>query len=74
MSDIPYAVWSENTKITIVPKLKSLPPTSDSFTQRVYRALYQTAIWKSATSSGPPSAADPLKYGWTETDNIFFQK
>ena len=73
MSEIRYAVWSakmSNTKITIAPKLKSLPPTSDSFTQHVFRAHYQTMIWKSALSSGPPSAANPLRYGWTETDNI----
>ena len=62
MSEMRYALWSTkmaNRKITSAPKLKSLPPTADAFAQHVYRAHYQTMIWKSALSSSPPSAADP---------------
>ena len=40
----------------------------DAFAQHVYRAHYQTMIWKSVLDSGPPEAADLTKYGWQEED------
>ena len=75
MSEMRYAVWSDkmaNTKISSAPKLKSLPPTSYAFAQHVYRAHYQTMVWKSSLSSSPPAAADPVQYGWTKKDNNLF--
>jgi hypothetical protein len=75
MSETRYAIWStkmSKPKICSAPKLKSLPPTSDAFTQHVYRAHYQTMIWKSALSDSPPTAADPLLYGWTMKDSKLF--
>ena len=57
-----------NTKVTSAPKLKSLPPTSDAFTQHVYRAHYETMIGKAALSSGPPVSANSVRYGWTAND------
>ena len=75
MSEMRFAVWStkmSNKKISSAPKLKSLPPTSDAFAQHVYRAHYQTMIWKSALSSSPPAQADPVQYGWTKKDSNLF--
>ena len=71
MSETQYKVWfARMAKVNIcsAPKLRSLPPTLDAFAQHVYRAHYQTMIWKSALDSRPPEAADPTKYGWQEED------
>ena len=70
MSELRYSVWSTkmaNQKLSSAPKLKSLPPTSDSFTEHVHRAHYQTMIWKSSLSNSPP-AANPIHFGWTMKD------
>ena len=51
-----------NPKITSAPKLKSLPPTSDALLEYVYRAHYQTMVWKSADLQQPPDL-NPTPYG-----------
>jgi len=71
MSAIRYDVWSSkmsNKKITAAPKVKTLPPTTESFLQHVHRAHYQTIIWKSALSPDPPSL-DPVRYGWSKDES-----
>ena len=75
MSSSRYLVWIEkmsNTKIQHVPKLKSLPPTSEAFELHVHRAHLQTMIWKASLSSSPPVAADPLIHGWTMNNSSMF--
>lgn len=58
-----------NPKISSAPQLKSLPPTSEAFVEHVYRAHYQTLIWKSSLSDQPPPSADPVHLGWMNTDS-----
>ncbi|KAG0712045.1 hypothetical protein GWK47_019289 [Chionoecetes opilio] len=51
MSSTRYEVWLGKTskrKVTSIPKLKSLPPTSKAFEQNVKWAHYQGCIWKAA--------------------------
>ncbi|KAK3894972.1 hypothetical protein Pcinc_001265 [Petrolisthes cinctipes] len=40
--------------------------------QHVYRAHYQTLMWKSSLISEPPEDADPVKYGWTKRNDKLF--
>ena len=47
---------------TKVPKLCSLPPTSEVFEENVKRVHFQCAIWRRALQE-PPNV-DPTKYGW----------
>lgn len=66
MSDVRYDVWLVKTgykKIKKTPKLQSLPPTSESFSENVKRAHLQTCIWKSALDADPPNL-DPTLFGW----------
>ena len=52
------------------PKLQSLPPTSESFSDNVKKAHLQTCIWKNAKDSDPPDL-DPTNFGWTiPTDKL----
>lgn len=74
MSETRHDVWISkmaNQKLSVAPKLKSLPPTSEAFMQHVYRAHYQTLVWKSSLVS-EPEAPDPLKYGWTKRNDKLF--
>ena len=67
LSEIRYTIWASkmaNTKKTSAPKLKSLPPTNESFVEHVRRAQHQTAIWKGALSPGPRQM-DIAQYGWS---------
>ena len=54
-------------KVTTTPNLKVLPPATEAFEQNVRRAHIQTAIWKSAVKSEPPTL-DPTKYGWARDE------
>ena len=49
-------------------KLRSIPPTTESFTENVHRCLLQAAIWKAALLESPPEM-DSAKYGW-ELDHL----
>lgn len=71
MSDIRYKVWAAKTGrkgVCLLPKLKSLPPTLESFRENTKRAHFQACIWKAALSEGPP-CLDPEKFGW-EKDHL----
>ena len=46
-----------------VPKLCSLPPTTEAFRLNVRRAHFQCAIWRRALIQEPPNL-DPTEYGW----------
>jgi len=59
-------VWTAkmcNSKLSSAPDLKVLPPTTEAFKQHVYRAHFQTAIWKSALHADLPTV-NPIYYGW----------
>ncbi len=66
MSSIRYKVWVSHTGrkgASILPKLKSLPPTVEAFRETVKRAHFQACIWKAALQQDPPEL-DPLEFGW----------
>ena len=66
MSSIRYKVWVSHTgrKVaSILPKLKSLPPTVEAFRKNVKRPHFQACIWKAALQQDPPEL-DPLEFGW----------
>ena len=66
MSDVRKDVWATKMgkpKVTTTPDLKVLPPTTETFEQNVRRAHIQTAIWKSAVESEPPTL-NLTKYVW----------
>ena len=66
MSSICYKLWASCTErkgASILPKLKSLPPTVEAFRQNVKRAHFQACIWKAAWQQDPPEL-DPLEFGW----------
>ena len=57
MSSIRYKVWISHTGrkgASILPKLKSLPPTVEAFRENVKRAHFQACIWKAALQLDPP--------------------
>ena len=66
LSDARYEVWLTKTgkrKISRLPPLKSLPPTSEAFAENVKRVHLQVCIWKHAMDSDPPNL-DPTLHGW----------
>lgn len=65
MTEARIKVWITKTgqkAASKVPKLCSLPPTSEAFEQNVKRAHLQCATWKKALQD--PPALDPTEYGW----------
>ena len=53
--------WEESS--IKVPKLCSLPPTTEAFQLNVRRAHFQSAIWNRSLMQEPPNL-DPTEYGW----------
>ncbi len=65
MTDIRYKVWVSKTgrkSACLLPKLKVIPPTSQSFKENTKRAHFQACIWKAALDEEPPNLV-PLKFG-----------
>ena len=65
MTDARVKVWISKTgkkTVSKMPKICSLPSTSESFRENVKRAHLQCAIWKRALQE-PPNV-DPTGYGW----------
>ena len=62
-------IWSRKVSRSIgaAPKLQSLPPTNEAFTENVVRAHLQVAIWKQALELNPPNV-DHLTHEWTRHD------
>ena len=62
-------IWSRKVSRSIgsAPKLQSLPPTNEAFTENVARAHLQVRIWKQKLELNPPNV-DPLTHGWTRHD------
>ncbi len=52
----------------LLPKLKTIPPISQSFKENTKRAHFQACIWKAALDEEPPNL-DPLKFGWVKDDS-----
>ena len=57
-----YHAWFKKTsgKLSSAPKLSSLPPTNESFTQNVLRGHGQCAIWLSTPYPDPPAMDETL--------------
>ena len=57
-----YHAWFKKTsgKLSSAPKLSSLPPTNESFTQNVLRGHGQCAIWLSTPYPDPPTMDENL--------------
>ena len=69
MSECRKRLWAQKTaKSSGAPKLCSLAPTTEAFTQNTKRAHFQVAQWYAALDSDPPPL-DPRDYGW-EADDI----
>ena len=67
MSDARIKLWTIKTgrkTASKIPKLCSLPPTTEAFVENVKRAHYQCAIWRRALQE-PPNL-DPTEYGWVK--------
>lgn len=65
MTKARIKIWTTRTgkkTASKIPKLCSLPPTSEAFEQNVKRAHFQCAIWRKALQE-PPNL-DPTEYGW----------
>ena len=69
LTDARQKIWSRKVSHSIgaAPKLQSLSPTNEAFTEKVARAHLQVAIWKQ-TLEFNPSNVDPLTHGWTRHD------
>jgi len=65
MSETRLLVWGKKNGKghTSSPKLCTLPPTKEAFTENVKRAHYQAILWRMLETSHPP-ALDPEEYGW----------
>ena len=66
MSEARISMWTAQIGkpgVTRVPKLASLPPTTEAFTENVKRAHLQTFLWKNALQLDPQKL-DPTDYGW----------
>ena len=69
MTAVRFDVWSQkmaNKKLTAAPQLRTLPPTTEAFSQHVQRAHLQAAIWRSTLEADPPIVQHI--YGWTKED------
>ena len=68
LSEVRCDFWAKRmAKVKAAPELKSLPPTTEAFTENGTRAHIQATIWKSVTSDGSREI-DPTRYGWTKNE------
>ena len=65
MSNARLTAWAGKTGKgqVSVPKLCSLPPTTEAFVENVKRAHQQASMWRSAKDEYPP-VLGVEKYGW----------
>ncbi len=64
LTEARIKIWAARTgrkAASKIPKLCSLPPTSEAFEENVKRAQYQCAIWRRALQE--PLNLDPTAYG-----------
>ena len=72
MTECRQQLWAQKTgKSTAALKLCGLPPTTEAFEQKVYRAHLQVTQWYSALSGNPPPL-NAVDYEWEadEANNI----
>ncbi len=68
MSAYRYKIWAAKcSKGALAPKVETLPPSTEAFTENVKRAHLQTCIWKTATFFYPPSL-NPQEYGYVKDE------
>jgi hypothetical protein len=70
MSQIRYQAWLTKTgrrNVMSTPKLKSLPPTKESFLMNVKRAHNQAIVWMSTMAPNPPNL-DATEFGWRKDE------
>lgn len=69
MSAVRQRVWASKVgkSPSVAPKLCSLPPTTEAFTENVKRAHLQTCIWKGALEPEAPNL-DPVSFGWDKIE------
>ncbi|CAH3121622.1 unnamed protein product [Porites lobata] len=69
MSGFRYKVWAAKFGKTSssTPKIETLPPSTEAFTQNVKRAHLQACVWKEAVCSDPPDV-DPVNFGYSDTN------
>ena len=65
MTECRVKMWKTKTgkSGTSSLKLRSLPPTTNAFTEHVRRCHLQVATWKVPLMESPPEL-DPVQYGW----------
>ena len=68
MSDARVKIWNCKIKSSkhSLPPLKSLPPTTEAFSENTKRAHLQASIWRSAMDPRPPNLL-PTDYGFENT-------
>ena len=73
MIEARIRVWTAKTgrkAAAKIPKLCSLPPTSEAFQENVKRAHFQCAVWRRALQEPPD--LDPRKFGWFKDEETKF--
>ena len=71
MSEARVNMWTARIGrpgMTHAPKLASLPPTTEAFSENVKRAHLQTFIWKHALQLHPQKL-EPTEYGWIKDES-----
>ncbi len=72
MSEARVGVWIAQIGkpgLTRVPKLASLPPMTEAFTENIKRAHLQTFLWMSPLKHDPQKL-EPTDYGWVKEQNM----
>ena len=69
MTETRLAMWAKKVAASskIMPKLSSLPPTTESFAENVKRAHLQACVWKHALDQNPPDMSS-VEYGWVHSE------
>ena len=67
LTEARQKIWSAKvaSNVASAPKLKSLPPTNESFLQNVLRAHLQVAVWRNCADRNPPDL-DPEYHGFVK--------
>ena len=73
MSELCYKIWlgkMSNKNLQSTPKLKLLPPTTESVFEHYHRAHIETAIWKSSIDNYMyPPHIHPIQSDWSKDEN-----
>ena len=60
-------MWASKVSrsVACAPKLASLPPTTEAFSQNTVPAHLQVAVWRNTMDPDPPTIT-PTSFGWTQ--------